>query len=117
VTERDLPERPLDRAGAPTRRGYPRLCRPAGWRRLSLGRAVQGRRALELLSIGAQAGSSGEESETVRALRQGAGDSISQTGQQIVSRQLDIAPTLTIRPGFPVRVIVTRDLVLEPYGG
>jgi type IV secretion system protein VirB10 len=24
---------------------------------------------------------------------------------------------LTIRPGFPVRVIVTRDLVLEPYGG
>ncbi|MFM2278444.1 MAG: hypothetical protein RLZZ444_675, partial [Pseudomonadota bacterium] len=22
----------------------------------------------------------------------------------------------TIRPGFPVRVIVTRDLVLEPYG-
>jgi hypothetical protein len=27
------------------------------------------------------------------------------------------APTLTIRPGFPVRVIVTRDLVLEPYGG
>jgi len=24
-----------------------------------------------------------------------------------------IAPTLTIRPGFPVRVIVTRDLILE----
>ena len=23
----------------------------------------------------------------------------------------------SIRPGFPVRVIVTRDLVLEPYGG
>jgi len=70
-----------------------------------------------LLSIGAQTGSSGDESDIVRALRQGAGDSISQTGQQIVSRQLNIAPTLTIRPGFPVRVIVTRDLVLEPYGG
>ena len=70
-----------------------------------------------LLSIGAQTGSSDDESEIVRALRQGAGDSISQTGQQIVSRQLNIAPTLTIRPGFPVRVIVTRDLVLEPYGG
>ena len=59
-----------------------------------------------LLSIGSQAGSSDEESEIVRALRQGAGDSISQTGQQIVSRQLNIAPTLTIRPGFPVRLIV-----------
>ncbi|MBZ7921500.1 TrbI/VirB10 family protein [Ensifer adhaerens] len=70
-----------------------------------------------LLSIGAQTGSSGDESDIVRALRQGAGDSISQTGQQIVSRQLNIAPTLTIRPGFPVRVIVTRDLVLEPYRG
>ncbi|ESZ61607.1 TrbI/VirB10 family protein [Mesorhizobium sp. L103C131B0] len=70
-----------------------------------------------VLSIGAQAGSSGQESDIMRALRQGASDSISQTGQQIVQRQLNIAPTLTIPPGFPVRVIVTRDLVLEPYGG
>ncbi|MER9648656.1 TrbI/VirB10 family protein [Mesorhizobium sp. M0199] len=70
-----------------------------------------------VLSIGAQAGSSGQESDLMRALRQGASDRISQTGQQIVQRQLNIAPTLTIRPGFPVRVIVTRDLVLEPYGG
>ncbi len=70
-----------------------------------------------LLGVGAQAGSSGQDSDIVRALRQGASDSVSQTGQQIVSRQLNIAPTLTIRPGFPVRVIVTRDLVLEPYGG
>jgi hypothetical protein len=28
-----------------------------------------------------------------------------------------IQPTLTIRPGFPVRVIVNRDLVLAPYQG
>ncbi|RWM09165.1 TrbI/VirB10 family protein [Mesorhizobium sp.] len=70
-----------------------------------------------MLSVGAEAGSSGQESDIVRALRRGASDSISQTGQQIVQRQLDIAPTLTIRPGFPVRVLVTRDLALEPYGG
>lgn len=70
-----------------------------------------------LLSVGAQTGSSGQENDIVRALRNGASDSISQTGQQIVQRQLNIAPTLTVRPGFPVRVIVTRDLVLEPYGG
>lgn len=68
-----------------------------------------------LLSVGAQAGSSGEQGDLVRALRQGASDGISQTGRQVIGRQLDIAPTLTIRPGFPVRVIVTRDLVLEPY--
>ncbi len=70
-----------------------------------------------LLSIGAESGSSSGESDIVRALRNGASNSISQTGQQIVQRQLNIAPTLTIQPGFPVRVIVTRDLVLEPYGG
>lgn len=70
-----------------------------------------------LLSVGAQSGSSSNDSDIIRALRNGASDSINQTGQQIVQRQLNIAPTLTIRPGFPVRVIVTRDLVLEPYGG
>ncbi|WP_296104764.1 TrbI/VirB10 family protein [uncultured Agrobacterium sp.] len=69
-----------------------------------------------LLSIGSQAGSSGEESDIARAIRQGASDGVAQVGRQVVGRQLDIAPTLTIRPGFPVRVLVTRDLVLEPYG-
>jgi type IV secretion system protein VirB10 len=70
-----------------------------------------------ILSVGAEAGSSGQDSDIVRALRQGALNGLSQTGKQIVGRQLNIAPTLTIRPGFPARVIVTRDLVLEPYGG
>lgn len=70
-----------------------------------------------LLSVGAEAGTSQNDNSLVQALRSGASNSISQTGQQIVSRQLGIAPTLTVRPGFPVRVMVTRDLVLEPYGG
>ncbi|AMK21669.1 type IV secretory pathway VirB10 component [Sphingobium sp. TKS] len=70
-----------------------------------------------LLSVGAEAGTNQSENSLLQALRSGASNSISQTGQQIVSRQLGIAPTLTVRPGFPVRVMVTRDLVLEPYGG
>ncbi len=70
-----------------------------------------------ILSVGAEAGTNQNGNNLVQALRTGASNSISQTGQQIVSHQLDIAPTLTIRPGFPVRVLVTRDLVLEPYGG
>jgi type IV secretion system protein TrbI len=69
-----------------------------------------------LLSVGSEAGNSGNESDIARALREGASNSTSQIGQQIVGRQLNIAPTLTIRPGFPVRVIVTHDLVLEPHG-
>jgi len=46
----------------------------------------------------------------------GTANSFNQSGQQIVQRNLNLQPTLTIRPGFPVRVIVTRDLVLAPYG-
>ncbi|MGE4061656.1 MAG: TrbI/VirB10 family protein [Sphingomonadales bacterium] len=69
-----------------------------------------------ILSVGAEAGTSQDENNLVQALRRGASNSVSQTGQQIVQRQLNIQPTLTIRPGFPVRVIVTRDLVLAPYG-
>ena len=70
-----------------------------------------------LLSVGAESGSTGQNSDLTQAIRRGASDSISQTGAQIVRRQLDIQPTLTIRPGYPVRVIVNRDLVLAPWIG
>lgn len=69
-----------------------------------------------LLGIGTELATDNND-RLVRAIRDGAQDTVNQAGQQIVQRQLQIAPTLTIRPGFPVRVIVTRDLVLEPYGG
>ena len=68
-----------------------------------------------LLGIGTELGSSDQESDLVRALRRGSQDSINNTGQQLVRRQLNIQPTLTIRQGFPVRVIVNRDLVMAPY--
>jgi type IV secretion system protein TrbI len=70
-----------------------------------------------LLSVGTELGSSGNDSDIIQALRRGAGDSLNQTGQQVVRRNLNIQPTLKIRPGFPIRVIVKRDLVLEPYKG
>lgn len=69
-----------------------------------------------ILGVGTQLGSMGEENALIQALRRGGAQSLNQTGQQIVGRNLNIQPTLTIRPGFPVRVIVTRDLVLAPYG-
>ena len=74
-----------------------------------------------LLSVGTELGAGSDtnsnDSAIIQALRHGAGDSLNQTGQQVVRRSLNIQPTLTIRPGFPVRVIVNRDLVLEPYRG
>lgn len=69
-----------------------------------------------LLAVGTELAVS-DEDRLVAAIRDGAQDTINDAGQQIIRRQLQVAPTLTIRPGFPVLVIVTRDLVLEPYRG
>lgn len=69
-----------------------------------------------VLGVGAELGS-GNDGNLVRALRRGSQDSINRAGEQIVSRELNVRPTLTIRPGFQVRVIVTRDLILSPAGG
>ncbi len=68
-----------------------------------------------LLSVGSEAGTSQDENNLAQAIRAGAANSFSQTGQQIVEHELTIQPTLTIRPGYPVRVMVTHDLILEPY--
>jgi type IV secretion system protein TrbI len=74
-----------------------------------------------LLAVGTEVNSGSDvnnnNADIIQALRRGAADSLNQTGQQIVRRNLNSQPTLTIRPGFPVRVIVNRDLVLEPYTG
>jgi type IV secretion system protein VirB10 len=69
-----------------------------------------------LLSVGAEFAID-DDDRLLRAIRNGGQDTINDAGQEIIRRQLNVAPTLTIRPGFPVRVIVTRDLVLEQYGG
>jgi len=68
-----------------------------------------------LLSIGSELAVDNDD-RLLRALRNGGQDTFNDAGQQIVRRQLNVAPTLTIRPGFPVRVIVTRDLTLISYG-
>lgn len=69
-----------------------------------------------LLGVGTEIGASNNENEIARAIRQSSQDTASDVGRQLIRRQLNIQPTLTIRPGFPVRVIVNRDLILQPYG-
>jgi type IV secretion system protein TrbI len=68
-----------------------------------------------ILGIGAELGNS-SSNDIARAIREGTQGTLNQAGQQIVSRQLDVPPTITIRPGTPVRVMVTRDLILDDEG-
>ena len=67
-----------------------------------------------LLGIGAELGP-GEDGDIERAIRRGTTDTVSQAGQRAVDRSLGVQPSITIRPGWPVTVIVTRDLILRPH--
>jgi type IV secretion system protein TrbI len=80
------------------------------WGQLFMGAALS-----TLLGVGSQLGATNNDSAIAQAIRQGSSSSTSQIGQQLVGRDVNIQPTLTIRPGFPVRVIVNKDLVLAPY--
>ena len=67
-----------------------------------------------LLGIGTELSFDDAESDIVAALRESAQTATNQAGQKIVQRNLDIQPTIRIRPGWPLRVIVHKDLVLRP---
>lgn len=67
-----------------------------------------------LLGIGAEIGAASEDS-IVRAIRESGQKSANEAGQDIVRRGLSVQPTLTIRPGYSVRVLVSRDLILSPW--
>ncbi|KTR83846.1 conjugal transfer protein TrbI [Novosphingobium barchaimii] len=58
-----------------------------------------------------------DESDLVQAIRESTQQNVSRAGDQITSRNLQIQPTITIRPGAPVRLIVHRDLILAPWRG
>jgi type IV secretion system protein VirB10 len=68
-----------------------------------------------LLGVGTELAAN-NDSKLIQALRYGTQDTVNQTGRNLVQRETDVPPTLTIRPGFPLRVIITRDLLLEPQG-
>jgi type IV secretory pathway VirB10-like protein len=79
------------------------------------GRIVAGAALSTLLGINAQLVAQNQSNGSVIvATRDSAQDSVNQTGQQLTRKNLDIQPTLKVRPGFELRVMVQRDLTLEP---
>lgn len=82
-----------------------------------LDRLVGGAALATLLGVGAELAApnrSGTDGHIVIATRDSAQETVSEIGQQITRRNLDVQSTLTIRPGFPMRVLVQRDLILRP---
>jgi type IV secretion system protein VirB10 len=74
-------------------------------------RLLKGVALSTLLGVGTQL-SIGGDGDLVRAIRESTQQSAGQAGQQIVTRQLNVQPTIRVRPGWPLRVIVHRDLIL-----
>ena len=68
-----------------------------------------------LLGVGSQASGFGENDAIADAIRDSAGQTVGRAGDRIVERQLGIQPTITVRPGARVRVLVSRDLVLSAW--
>ena len=60
-------------------------------------------------------GSGSGDSDIIRALRESTGQTTNRAGQRLVEKNLDVQPTLSVRPGWPLRVIVHKDIVLRPY--
>ena len=67
-----------------------------------------------LLGVGTELSLGSNESELVRAIRESIQENTNRAGQRLVERTLDIQPTITVRPGWPIRVIVNKDIVLPP---
>lgn len=85
------------------------------WDRILAGAALS-----TLLGVGAELAAPQSQTDqdgnrVVIAVREGAQDTVNQIGQEITKRNVSIQPTLTIRPGFPMRVMVNKDLILRPY--
>lgn len=68
-----------------------------------------------LLGIGSELATRDDDDALIAAGRESAFESANDVGQEITRRNLDIQPTIRVRPGFPLRVIVNRDLILRPY--
>ena len=76
---------------------------------------IKGAALSSLLSIGSELASDDTDRLT-RALQNAGQDTANIAGQRIIDRNLNVQPTLTVRAGWRFNVIVSRDLILKPYG-
>jgi type IV secretion system protein VirB10 len=58
---------------------------------------------------------SGDRQSLTQSIGDAAAQEAARVGGRIIDRQLNVRPTLRVRPGAPMRVLVTRDIQLRPY--
>ncbi|MFC7049486.1 TrbI/VirB10 family protein [Emcibacter nanhaiensis] len=90
--------------------GYSGLSDQVDWH---TDRLVAGVGLATLLGVGTELAYGDAEGELARAIRESSQSSLNNAGQRIVDRNLNIPPTITVRAGWPIRIIVTRDLKVD----
>jgi len=70
-----------------------------------------------VLGVGSELAFGSSDSDLVRALQQSTQATTNRAGQRLIERQLNVQPTIKVRPGWPLRVIVHKDIILRPYRG
>lgn len=68
-----------------------------------------------VLGVGSELAFGSSDDDLVRALQLSTQSTTNRAGQRLVERNLNVQPTITVRPGWPLRVIVHKDIVLRPY--
>lgn len=101
----------LDNAPASDPAGYAGLADKVDFHTWSL---LKGAVISTLLGVGGELQFSGG-SDLVQAIRQSSQQSVSRAGDALTSKTLGVQPSITVRPGAPVLLVVHHDLVLKPW--
>ena len=103
----------IDNLPATDRAGYAGLADKVDFHSWAL---LQGVGLSTLLGVGTEL-SFGSEGDLLRAVRESTQQNAARAGDQIVSKNLAVQPTIQVRPGWPLRVVIHKDLVLNPWPG
>ena len=68
-----------------------------------------------IIGVAANESEDDDQQGFARSIGDAAAQEAARSGGRIVDRELSVHPTLRVRPGAPVRVLVTRDIRLRPY--
>jgi type IV secretion system protein VirB10 len=69
-----------------------------------------------VLGVGSALAFGSADNDLIRALQLSTQSTTNRAGQRLVERNLNVQPTITVRPGWPLRVIAHKDIVfLRPY--
>jgi type IV secretory pathway VirB10-like protein len=78
------------------------------------GRIIKAGIVATLFGVGTELSEGSGDSTIAEAIRDSNGQTVGRAGDRLVERELEVRPTISIRPGARIRVLVSRDLVLAP---